>query len=182
MNSVSVLIKYPWSYTNAVFEMKLSRACAERLRRVHYRTFYNRKRPFSNQLLLLEQASDSEFFAAGKFLYLLNFQCVLESLLLRGYLSWPFTLCIDRRPQLTTYFAVLGFQPRRFLLWPVFGTKGNIWVHPDCFSPLLYSFLAPLLCFREIVYFCPFSCLYKSDGSRMLWSQDFNMELELELE
>ena len=73
MSGVSGLIKYPWSYTNVVFEMKLSRAWEERPRRVHYLTFYTRKRPFSNQLLLLEQASDSEFYAAGKFLYFLNF-------------------------------------------------------------------------------------------------------------
>ena len=108
MSSVSGLIKYPWSDTNVVFEMELSRAFVEQPRRVHFRTFYTRKRPFSNQLLLLEQASDSEFFAAGKFLYFLNFQRVLEILLLRGYFSWPFTLFIDQRPQLTTYFVVLG--------------------------------------------------------------------------
>ena len=58
MSSVSGLIKYPWYL---VFEMELSRACTERPRRVHYQTFYTRKHPFSNQLLLLKQASDSEF-------------------------------------------------------------------------------------------------------------------------
>ena len=114
-------------------------------------------------------------FAAGTFYFILSPR--LNIYLLWGFLFDWFTLFTDRRLQPTIIYVFGHPDIGKLTSTLLFCTKEHFRNHPDCFRPFLVLFL----CSENMLIFATKMCthaitpqIYKLDGFRMLWSQDFN--------